>query len=130
MKTRNIVLCVAGFALVAVAATNNVPTLPEGQLPKTLGDYWDLVIAGVTPLIVSFVHYLVPKIPKLALPLMTPFVGIGLGLLLNRLTDANLGWVDMAKAGALAVFIYEVVTRSVTKYKGGGEYGPSAPKPV
>lgn len=89
-------------------------TTPE-PLPQTVSQYWDLGISIVTPLIVTGVYKIVPKIPKWVLPSITPLVGIGLGLAVNRLTDANLGWIDMAKAGALAVFIREVINQAITK---------------
>lgn len=100
------------LTLTALAQTNAVVLPP---LPQTVTQYWDLVIAIITPLIVTGIWKYVPKIPKMLLPLMTPLLGIGLGLLLNWLAKANLGWVDMAKAGALAVFIREAFNQAVTK---------------
>lgn len=104
-------LCLAVPAV--FAQTNAVPV--PAPLPQTVSQYWDLVIAAVTPLIVTGVWKLVPKIPKWVLPVSTPVIGILLGLALDKLTSANLGWVDMAKAGALAVFIREVVNQAITK---------------
>lgn len=117
MKTKNLWLWLFGLLMVPVAVlaqTNTVPELPA-DLPKSVSQFWDYGIALVTPLIVTGVYKLVPKIPKWVLPTITPFVGIGLGLGLNALTTADLGWVDMAKAGALAVFVREVINQAVTK---------------
>jgi hypothetical protein len=117
MTTRNRWLWFFGLMLLPLAVfaqTNTIPTLPA-DLPKTVGQYWDLGIAILTPLIVTGVYKLVPKVPKWVLPAITPLIGIGLGLLVNWLTTANLGWVDMAKAGALAVFIREVINQAITK---------------
>lgn len=117
MTTRNRWLWFFGLMLVPLAVlaqTNTIPTLPA-DLPKSVGQYWDLGIAILTPLIVTGVYKLVPKVPKWVLPSITPLIGIGLGLLVNWLTTANLGWVDMAKAGALAVFIREVINQAITK---------------
>lgn len=100
--------------LAAFAQTNAPGTLPT-ELPQTLSQYWDLAIAAVAPLIVTGLWKLMPKIPSAVVPLMAPVVGIGLGLLLNWLAKANLGWVDMAKAGALAVFVREVTNQVITK---------------
>lgn len=100
--------------LAAFAQTNAPGTLPV-ELPQTLSQYWDLAIAAVSPLIVTGLWKLMPKIPSAVVPLMAPVVGIGLGLLLNWLAKANLGWVDMAKAGALAVFVREVTNQVITK---------------
>lgn len=104
-------MCLAVTAV--FAQTNSVPV--PAPLPQTVSQYWDLVIAAVTPLIVTGVWKVVPKIPKWVLPVSTPVIGILLGLAIDKLTTANLGWVDMAKAGALAVFIREVVNQAITK---------------
>lgn len=85
------------------------------DLPKSVGQYWDLGITAVTPVLVTLVWKCVPKLPKWVLPAITPLIGLGLGLAVNWLAAANLGWVDMAKAGALAVFIREIVNQAVTK---------------
>ena len=99
----------------AFAQTNGVPAAGGVALPTSAAGYWTLAIAGITPLIVTGIWKLVPKIPTLVLPLITPFIGIGLGLALNRLTAANLAWMDMAQAGGLAVFIREVFNQAITK---------------
>lgn len=117
MTIKNRWLWFCGLVVLAAGAvfaqTNTVP-LPA-PLPQTVSQYWDLVIAAVTPLIVTGVWKAVPKIPKWVLPVSTPVIGILLGLAMNSLAKANLGWVDMAKAGALAVFIREVVNQAITK---------------
>ena len=112
--------------LAAFAQTNAPGTLPV-ELPKTLSQYWDLAIAAVSPLIVTGLWKLMPKIPSAVVPLMAPVVGIGLGLLLNWLAKANLGWVDMAKAGALAVFVREVTNQVITKRLAAPPATPPAP---
>jgi len=103
----------ATISVLAEGVTNAITSAPS--LPQTTSQYLDLIIAGVTPVIVTGIYMLVPRVPKFVLPLITPVVGVGLGLLLNWLTKINLGWVDMAKAGALAVFVREVVNQAVTK---------------
>lgn len=97
----------------AFAQTNTVPV--PAPLPTNVSQYWDLIIAAVTPLIVTGIWKLVPKIPTWVLPVSTPVIGILLGLGIDALTKANLSWVDMAKAGALAVFIREVVNQAITR---------------
>lgn len=101
------------LTVAAFAQTNMVPV--TAPLPQTVSQYWDLIIAAVTPLIVTGVWKLMPKIPKWVLPVSTPVIGILLGLAMNKLASANLGWVDMAKAGALAVFVREVINQAVTQ---------------
>jgi hypothetical protein len=103
-------LAFTGSALAQV--TNAIPTVAGSALPQTKSEFWFWAISVVTPLIVVGVKKVVPKIPKLLIPITTPLIGIGLGLLLNWLQRANLGWVDMAQAGALAVFIREIVDQA------------------
>lgn len=100
------------FASVAFSATNafDPATAP---LPTGTTSYWTYLIAGLSPIVVWFVRLIVPKIPTVLLPTMTPFVGMALGALLNALGNAHLEWVDMAKAGALAVFVREVTNQAI-----------------
>jgi len=130
MTLKNRWLWLWGLMFLTVAAfaqTNVVPVFPA-DLPKSVSQYWDLAIAGLTPLLVTGVYKLVPKIPKWVLPVSTPFIGILLGLAVNALTTANLSWVDMGKAGALAVFIREVINQAITKQMAAPDPVP-APKP-
>lgn len=113
-----IVLSAMAYTFTALAQTNLPPVTDPATpapLPTTLLNYWELAIAGITPLIVSGIWWLAPKIPSVVIPLTTPFVGIGLGLLMNWLGKANLSWVDMGTAGALAVFVRETVNQAITK---------------
>lgn len=103
----------AGTTLALMAQTNNVPPLPD--LPGTVSEYWKYAIAALTPIIVWGVRKLVPKIPDRLLAASTPFVGLLLGLALNKIASLNLTWVDMTELGALAVFIREVINQNVTK---------------
>lgn len=107
------------FAYTALAQTNT-GGLPDtggtpAPLPNSVSTYWELAIAGITPLLVTGIWKIVPKIPLVLLPLITPLVGIGLGFIMNKLGSANLGWVDMAQAGGLAVLVREVVNKATTK---------------
>ena len=76
---------------------------------------WTYGIAVVTPLIITGVKKLVPKVPKWLLPTLAPFVGIAVGLALNAVGGAHLTWVDGAQLGALGVFVRELVDQYVTK---------------
>lgn len=113
-KFQNFIIGFAGFAfvMVALAQTNSVPELPP--LPHDKGAIWEALIMIVSPLVVWGVSK-IPNLPSPLLPTITPLVGLLLGLGLNFLAGANLAWVDMVKAGALAVFIREVFNQWVTK---------------
>jgi len=110
--------CLAALSLVG-QITNTPPALPDvsgDTIPATRGEFWQWLIAGVAPLIVAGIKAAVPKIPKLLLPVSTPFIGIGLGFALNKLGASDLGWVDMAQAGALAVFIRETLHQTIKQF--------------
>ena len=120
MKQQNYV----GWLLVAVGALFALPVLaqvtnavPPGTvpLPKTVSDFWDLAIGAVSPVIIWGLAKVMPKIPRPVLPVLTPLVGMGVGAGVNWLGGQNLSWVEMAKAGALAVFFREVVNQWVTR---------------
>jgi len=112
------------LAVVSVMAQTNVPPVLPG-IPQSAGAIWDAAIAGVAPIIVWLVRKIIPKIPTMLLPMITPVIGIGLGLLLNRFANADLSWFDMAKAGALAVFVRETVNQAITK-----QLEPAKPAPT
>lgn len=97
----------------AASATNAVAALPAvADLTLSKTQLWALAISAITPLIVGLIYQMVPKIPKFILPAVTPLVGVVMGLVLNWFQKANLGWMDMAQAGALAVFVREVFNQA------------------
>lgn len=100
----------------AVAQVTNANPFPAGTgLPQTVASYWELAIGAVSPGIVWLVRKIVPSVPKALLPAITPVIGIGLGLLLNKFAGTDMSWLDMGKAGALAVFVRETFNQAVTK---------------
>lgn len=115
---------------VASAATNAVPALGAESLPVSKQQFWTLFISVATPLIVGFIYKAVPKVPKIVIPLLTPFVGLVLGAAMNWLQKANLGWVDMAQAGALAVFVREVVNQASQTQMMQKVFNPASAAPL
>lgn len=119
MKTSKLLLAIAllfACPLWLLAQTNDPAFDPvTAPLPKDVGGYWEYGIAIVTPLLVWLFARFGPSVPVLVLPMLAPVVAIGLGLILNQLSSANLAWVDMAKAGTLAVFIRELTNQLLTK---------------
>jgi hypothetical protein len=116
-------LCyLASFVIVSAhGETNGVTVQPEvplkssnGPYPTTQEDIWKMGIAVLTPVIVWGVSF-IPKIPSPVLPAITPFVGILIGLGLKQLGSLHLSWVDMGQAGALGVFVRELVNQWVTQ---------------
>lgn len=102
-------------ALAQITNTNIVPLPDPSTVPTSLGDYWDLAIAGVTPLLVWGLSKLAPKVPRVLLPFSAAILGIGLGLGLNALGLAHLTWYDGMKAGALAIGIREMWNQAIGK---------------
>lgn len=101
-------LLLAGlFTVSAIAQTNTVPDVTGSPLPASTSEFWTYAIAILVPLLVGLFKKLVPQLPKWVLPVSTPFVGILLGAILKALGAADMGWVDMAQAGGLAVLIRE-----------------------
>lgn len=113
MKINILLFGILMSACAVLAADAALPPLPSGTT-----SYWSYGIAAVTPILVWLIRKAVPTIPTPLLPTATPFIGLALGYALNKLADAHLDWVDMAKAGALAVFIRETVNQLVTKRLG------------
>ena len=120
------------FAIPALAQTSPsagipaVPGMPYVNMPTSLSGYWDLVIAAIAPFIVTGIAKVVPKLPRNLLPLVTPIVGVVVAHILSLLTNMHLSWFDAAKAGALAVFVREVVNQNVSKYL-NVTWGPPTP---
>ena len=81
-------------------------------LPSSPSDFWVLGIGLVTPIIVSGVRRWVPAIPTVCLPLITPVIGLLIGLGLHY-AGQDFSWWDGAKAGALAVFFRETVDQAI-----------------
>lgn len=131
MKTTNLIrwaaFCFLAMPLLLLAQDAGVP--PETtELPGTTSQFWVYGISVVTPFIVRGVNVLIPKVPKWVLPSITPFIGMLLGLGLNKLTSLELTWVDAAQAGAMAVFVREVFNQAVTKQL-AAKPAPTAPTP-
>jgi hypothetical protein len=105
----------------ALAQTNSVPSSPTSltDFPTSTDALWSYAISIVSPVLVWLLAKYAPMIPKPFLPVVTPLIGLGLGFTLNKLAGANLGWVDMAKAGALAVFIRETTNQWITRQLNG-----------
>ena len=102
------------FVSLVLAQTNTIDPL-TAPLPTDVHSYWQYAIAIVSPIIIYIVRWLVPKIPAPVLPVIAPVVGVLLGLIVNGVTKAHLGWIDTAMFGALGVWVRELVNQNITK---------------
>lgn len=96
--------------------TNNLSAFDPGtaDFPRTKEQFWTWGISLITPIII-YGFGKIPQLPRPVLPLLTPLVGLLLGVALQKLAALNLTWMDMAQAGTVAVFIRESVNQLVTK---------------
>lgn len=133
MNKRTLIAAMALVAFAGIALAQTVTNAPPvgglGDLPHTKAEFWTLGIAAVTPLIVRGINKLAPNIPTVLLPVSTPLIGVGLGLVANKLGNANLGWLDTAQAGALAVFVRETWNQAITKRMEAASTGAPPPPP-
>jgi hypothetical protein len=134
MKTHKLlkwlILILAGTMCLPLLAATNVVAPPAPSSPGTgisSADLWNTAISLVSPVVIWLLNKLAPKIPKPLLPTLTPVVGVGLGVLVNWLAGEHFTWFQAAKAGALAVFVREVVNQWVTKQMGQGQDTPPPP---
>jgi hypothetical protein len=114
MKTPKLFLVALLFTAPFLLLAQTNASDPTAPLPTDVGSYWEYGIAAITPILVWAFARFGPKVPVMLLPLLAPVVAIILGVILNKLASADLGWVDMAKAGGLAVFIRELTNQLVT----------------
>jgi hypothetical protein len=114
-----------------VAVTNTLPAIDtvSGALPATKDQYWAWAIAAVTP-VITWAFGKIPMLPRPVLPVLTPFIGMFLGFILQKLDAAHLHWYSAAGAGTIAVFLRETTNQLVTKQLKPREESKTAAKPV
>lgn len=121
---RTLVVLLTFVALFAVTLAVMAQGAADSSLPVSKLDFWNLATAAITPMLVLLVSKVIPVIPRSLLPILSPFVGIAIGAALNAIGAHSFSWYDSAAAGALGVFVREVVNQQVTK-RLAGDSGPS-----
>ena len=87
--------------------TNAVP-IGDGE-PVAHGlNLLNLLITGLTPIIIYGVKAVVPKIPKFLLPVAAPLVGIAVDFVLRKVGLETSGSFQAALWGAAGVWLREV----------------------
>lgn len=130
-KSKLWALWLLAVTVLASWGQNETPPIDFGHaaLPTSKEDMWKWGIGIITPVII-WAFSKIPNIPRPLLPVLTPFVGLLLGVVLKYLASLHLNWMDMAQAGALGVFIRETVNQLVTKQLTPLEASKTAAKPV
>lgn len=94
--------------LVTFAADLPPPdAVPATTIPTEIVNWLNLLITGLTPVVTLGLKKLVPRIPRIVLPLAAPVIGIGLDYVL-RLASVETGGPWMAMVfGALGTWLYQ-----------------------
>jgi hypothetical protein len=93
-------------------ATPLDPVTPE--LPKDLEGLWLLAIMVISPLLIAALGK-IPALPRPVLTIIGPALGLGLGILLDKMNALNLAWWHVAGAASMATTIREIFNQWVTK---------------
>lgn len=102
---------VAMLSVAAIAQVTNTPPVPgdnggSGAInPLSLA----ALIPFAVPLVIAVIKGIVPKIPKVALPILAPIAGAGLDIALHLATGVSPGTITGALLGAAGVGIREIV---------------------
>jgi hypothetical protein len=110
MKTSASIIGLSFFAFAVAAQTNNVP-VPPG-VPADAVSWVNLIIAGLTPVVIAGIKFITPRIPGVALPFIAPAIGLALAQIEAWVTGNPASLVLGAAAGGLGVFLRELVDQS------------------
>lgn len=83
------------------------PVPPTDDPPGEALNWLNLLISGLTPMVVLGIRKLVPKIPKLVLPLAAPIIGMCLDWVLRLASVETGGWMTGLVYGAVGNWLYE-----------------------
>lgn len=102
-------VCVA--RVVAQVTNGDIPIDPAfippaidpvtAPLPNTLVEYWQYAIPVVTPLVIAVLKKIGPKIPRRAMPLISPVLGIVLGIGMQLIMRQHFSWMSATLSGLL-----------------------------
>lgn len=109
---------------VLVAQTTNTPPVPPGSTPNPLS--LAALIPFVVPLLVAVIKGVVPKIPKVALPILAPILGAGLDIVL-QFTGGGTSLIWGAVLGAAGVGLREAIDQIRKLIVDGGSVPGSTP---
>lgn len=90
--------------------STNITTLPG--VPTSPVDWVNLVTLSITPVIIAVIKWLVPKVPKVVLPLLAPILGIALDQLVAFMTGHQGNLVLAALLGASGLWLREAIDQA------------------
>jgi hypothetical protein len=105
MKTKLTLLTMLAFSF-GVLAADAVPAVAPPADPM---NWLNLIVVGVTPVVIALIKWGVPKVPGWTLPIAAPFVGIAVDFVLKKAGVATDGGViQTALLGAAGVWLREL----------------------
>ena len=82
---------------------------PAPVVTAAAPNWWALIVTGATPLVIAAVKEIVPKIPRVWLPIAAPFIGMLLQIILNYAGLTNGDTLTGMILGAAGVALREAV---------------------
>jgi hypothetical protein len=120
-----VLLVVLGTALVTAAtalAQGATPAATPVVVPppdSAQALYVSLILAA-TPLVIALVKWLAPRVPKVALPIAAPFVGMLVTVIANYSTGNSLSPMTAALVGLAGVGVREAYDQLSQRWKADG----------
>lgn len=81
--------------------------LGNGVTPEHATAVAKTLITGMTPVAIYLAKEVLPRVPKWALPLAAPVIGIAFGAAMQKLGIQDMTLANTAQAGGLGVFVRE-----------------------
>lgn len=91
----------------AVVTNSPVVIGPTAPIPVEIVNWLNLLITGLTPVVTLGLKKLVPRIPRVVLPLAAPIIGIGLDFVLRLASVETGGWLSAMIYGSLGTWLYQ-----------------------
>lgn len=107
----------------AFAADGEVPPVPA-PTPEGAVNWFNLIITGLTPIVILGLKKIVPQIPGWLLPIAAPVVGLGLGWALQKAGAPTDGGLPAIVWGGLGVWLREL--QDQLRKAGGAVVAPVA----
>lgn len=95
-------------------------------IPTEIVNWLNLLITGLTPVVTLGLKKLIPRIPRVVLPLAAPIIGIGLDYVLRLASVETGGWLSAMIYGSLGTWLYQA-QKEVRLVATEGELVPITP---